>query len=70
MMPSQRGVILPIPTSLTTPASFSDQIELAALAPGLLANIVLVAIIGVGVLANPAAILALAAFKPAPANGT
>jgi hypothetical protein len=59
VVPGQSRIILSVSTSFAAPAPFCNQIQFAALPSGLLADIVLVAVIGVGILADPAAILAL-----------
>ena len=69
VMPRQGRIVLTVPATLATPATLGDQGQLAAQATDLLAQIILVTIVCVVVLALAAAILALTPFERPPANG-
>jgi hypothetical protein len=70
MMPSQCGLVSMVSTTRTFSAELCEQHDLAASAAGLLGEITLMQMVGVGVLATTTAILALPTRKAFGADKT
>ena len=68
MMPSQGCVVLAIAATLTAPAASGDKRKFPAQSPRLLAEVVLMTVVGIAVLALKAAELALPALEYPPAG--